>query len=58
VPGTIPAQDLRAIERTQILQALESSSWKIKGAGGAADHLGLKPSTLRSRMQRLGISRP
>jgi PAS domain S-box-containing protein len=52
------AQDLHAIERTQILQALESSSWKIKGAGGAADQLGLKPSTLHSRMQRLGISRP
>ena len=51
-------QTLENLERTQILQALESSGWKIKGPNGAADCLGLKPSTLRSRMQRLGISRP
>jgi len=51
-------QTLEKLERTQILQALESSGWKIKGPNGAADCLGLKPSTLRSRMQRLGISRP
>jgi formate hydrogenlyase transcriptional activator len=51
-------QDLHAIERTQILQALKATNWKIKGTGGAADRLGLKSSTLRSRMQRLGISRP
>ena len=45
-------------ERAQILQALKASNWKVKGTGGAADRLGLKPSTLRSRMQRLGIARP
>jgi transcriptional regulator with GAF, ATPase, and Fis domain len=51
-------QDLHAIERTQIQQVLITSNWKIKGKGGAADRLGLKPSTLRSRIHRLGISRP
>ena len=56
-PGSFK-KDLHAIERTQILRALKTSNWKIKGTGGAADRLGLKPSTLRSRMQRLGISRP
>ena len=56
-PGSFK-QDLHAIERTQILQVLKASNWKIKGTGGAADRLGLKSSTLRSRMQRLGISRP
>jgi PAS domain S-box-containing protein len=56
-PGSFK-QDLHAIERTQILQALKVSNWKIKGTGGAAGRLGLKPSTLRSRMQRLEISRP
>jgi len=56
-PGSFK-QDLHAIERTQILEALKASNWKVKGTGGAADRLGLKPSTLRSRMQRLGISRP
>ena len=56
-PGSFK-RDLHAIERTQILQVLKTSNWKVKGTGGAADRLGLKPSTLRSRMQRLGISRP
>ena len=49
---------MRAGARKLIAQALEASNWKIKGTGGAADRLGLKPSTLRSRIERLGISRP
>jgi transcriptional regulator with GAF, ATPase, and Fis domain len=32
--------------------------WKVKGRGNAAEQLGLKESTLRSRMKRLGITRP
>jgi transcriptional regulator with GAF, ATPase, and Fis domain len=51
-------QDLKDIERQNILQTLEECHWKIKGDGNAASQLGLKPSTLRSRMKTLGISRP
>ncbi len=50
--------DLESVERTNIVQALEASGWKIKGPGNAADRLGMKPSTLRSRMARLGVQRP
>ena len=32
--------------------------WRIEGAGGAAQQLGMKPSTLRSRMLKLGVARP
>jgi transcriptional regulator with GAF, ATPase, and Fis domain len=32
--------------------------WRIEGAGGAAQVLGMKPSTLRSRMLKLGVARP
>ena len=32
--------------------------WRIRGAGGAADQLGLKPTTLETRMARLGLVRP
>jgi len=46
------------IDREQILAALRASRWKIKGAGNAAELLGLKPSTLRYRMKVLGIQRP
>jgi transcriptional regulator with GAF, ATPase, and Fis domain len=51
-------KDLKSIERQHILEVLEECGWKIKGEGNAASRLGLKPSTLRARMKRLGIERP
>jgi transcriptional regulator with GAF, ATPase, and Fis domain len=40
------------------LRALDESGWKIKGDGNAASRLGLTPSTLRSKMKELDITRP
>jgi formate hydrogenlyase transcriptional activator len=48
---------LEAIERNSILKALEDCKWIIEGPTGAAAALGLKPSTLRSRIQKLAIRR-
>ncbi len=48
---------LQAVERNHILRILASTSWRIEGPRGAARALGLKPSTLRSRLQRLSIRR-
>jgi formate hydrogenlyase transcriptional activator len=45
-------------ERRHILRALTLADWKIEGPEGAAAQLGLAPSTLRSRMQKLAIRRP
>jgi PAS domain S-box-containing protein len=45
------------LEREIILQRLEQTNWKISGPGGAANSLGLNPSTLRTRMIKLGIQR-
>ncbi len=42
-------------ERQQILDALEQTSWTVAGTNGAAARLGMKRSTLQSRMQKLGI---
>jgi DNA-binding NtrC family response regulator len=42
-------------ERKQILSALEQTNWTVAGPNGAAARLGMKRSTLQSRMQRLGI---
>jgi formate hydrogenlyase transcriptional activator len=42
-------------ERQQILAALEQSNWTVAGPAGAAARLGMKRSTLQSRMQKLGI---
>jgi DNA-binding NtrC family response regulator len=43
------------VQRRHILEVLQAAGGRIRGAGGAAELLGLKPTTLRSRMQRLGI---
>jgi formate hydrogenlyase transcriptional activator len=57
--ATRPAADrLDEIERAHILRVLEGCGWRINGKGNAATVLGLEPSTLRSRMQKLGIRRP
>jgi transcriptional regulator with GAF, ATPase, and Fis domain len=49
---------IREMERGNLLAALEQADWKIYGAGGAAELLGLKPTTVASRIQRLGLERP
>ncbi len=54
--STIPG--LRLVERDHILSVLDRVGWKISGDDGAAALLGLPPSTLRSKMKKLGISRP
>ena len=53
-----PAEQLIEIERQQILTALRESGGVIAGATGAASRLGIKRTTLQSRMQKLGITRP
>jgi transcriptional regulator of acetoin/glycerol metabolism len=50
-------QSLANAERTHIMRVLEACSWKVEGHRGAAAILGLKPSTLRSRMTKLEIER-
>ena len=49
---------MRELERNNLLAALERADGKIYGSGGAAELLGLKPTTAASRIQRLGIKRP
>jgi formate hydrogenlyase transcriptional activator len=45
-------------ERRHIITVLERTNWRIKGKNGAAEILGLKPSTLHSKMKKLRIDRP
>jgi PAS domain S-box-containing protein len=49
---------LKEIEKSHIISTLENTGWRVSGKKGAAQLLGFKESTLRSRMQRLGIKRP
>lgn len=48
---------LADVERGHIRQVVESRGWRIRGVGGAAEILGLKPTTLEARMKKLGITR-
>jgi PAS domain S-box-containing protein len=52
-----PVMTLKALEIAHIRAVLESTQWRVRGAAGAAERLGLKPTTLESRMARLGITR-
>jgi transcriptional regulator with GAF, ATPase, and Fis domain len=45
-------------EKEHILKALQITGWKIRGRKGTAEILGINPSTLRSRIRKLGILRP
>jgi PAS domain S-box-containing protein len=68
-PGPMPARaaidrtrgtirtNLKEIERESIVAALEATGGRVAGPDGAAERLGTKPSTLRSRMKALGIGR-
>jgi len=52
------SRSLIDVERDHIQLVLESVGWRIEGVAGAAQVLGLRPSTLRTRMRKLGIQRP
>jgi transcriptional regulator with GAF, ATPase, and Fis domain len=52
-----PTQTLEEVERDYIIRTLENTGWRIEGKYGAAGILGLNPSTLRTRMLKLGIQR-
>lgn len=55
-PATI-GSTIEEVERRHITKELERSNWRVRGVGGAAEALGLKPTTLEARMKKLGIVR-
>jgi transcriptional regulator with GAF, ATPase, and Fis domain len=58
-PEDVPIEEfptLREMERSHIARALEVTAGKIHGPGGSAELLAINPSTLRSRMKKLGLS--
>jgi transcriptional regulator with GAF, ATPase, and Fis domain len=58
--AVLPAKSTRMadVETAHLRSVLESCGWRVRGSGGAAERLGLKPSTLETRMARLRIKRP
>ena len=49
---------LRDLELEHIRATLEATNWRVRGRRGAAERLGLKPTTLEGRMAKLGVARP
>ena len=54
----LTSDQLLAFEKENILKALKQTKWKISGKDGASELLGIKPTTLASKMKVLGIERP
>jgi PAS domain S-box-containing protein len=55
--STEERKTLESVEQSHIAKVLRSTGGRIRGRGGAAEILGMKPSTLESRMKKLGVSR-
>jgi len=51
-------QRLDEVEADHLRRVLQATKWRIRGKGGAAEIIGLKPTTLESRMKKLDIRRP
>ncbi|MGC2305335.1 sigma-54 interaction domain-containing protein [Candidatus Binatus sp.] len=56
-PEAPSPQSIDQVERNHILEVLMRTNWRIEGSDGAAALLNLNPSTLRSRMKKLGVQR-
>jgi PAS domain S-box-containing protein len=60
-PGAAPYvtdAEMRERQRQNLLAALQAAGWRISGKGGAAELLGIRPTTLADRMRTLGLERP
>jgi PAS domain S-box-containing protein len=58
IGATRKLKTFEEMEREYILEVLKAKNWKIKGEDSASSILGLPPSTLRSRIKKLGLKRP
>ena len=57
-PAFYTEAQMREKQRQNLTAALAAAGWRISGQGGAADLLGIRPTTLADRMRSLGIRRP
>jgi transcriptional regulator with GAF, ATPase, and Fis domain len=57
-PEFLTEAEMLLRERENLGAVLDKAKWKIKGSDGAAELLGVKPTTLLSRMKKMGLSRP
>jgi PAS domain S-box-containing protein len=51
-------KELRELQKNNIVKALKRTNWKVSGAGGAAELLGIRPTTLADRIHTMNIRKP
>ena len=56
--GVITEAEMQRLERDNLIAGLDRTGWKIRGSDGAAELLGVKPTTLLARMKKMGLRRP
>jgi transcriptional regulator with GAF, ATPase, and Fis domain len=56
--AAVPSSPSTVVGPAQIEAVLHETSWRIRGPQGAAARLGVKPTTLESRIRKLGLTRP
>jgi len=56
-PGVLTEVEMRRHEKDNLRRALAQTRWKVYGPDGAAELLGIKPTTLVSRIKKLGLRR-
>jgi len=57
-PEYLTEAEMRRRERENLFAVLQKTGWRIKGVDGAAELLGVKPTTLISRIEKMGLKRP
>ena len=57
-PEFLTESEMRRRERENLFSVLQKAGWKVKGVNGAAELLGVKPTTLFARIEKLGLKRP
>ena len=57
-PGFLTEAELQRRERDNLIAVLEKANWKVKGRDGAAELLGVNPTTFLARMKKWNITRP
>ena len=56
--GILTEKEMRDLQKKNLIAALEKANWRVSGSGGAAELLGVRPTTLADRVRTYGIKKP
>jgi DNA-binding NtrC family response regulator len=57
-PKILNEKEMKSLQKTNLLAALKQTDWRVSGNQGAAELLGVRPTTLADRIRTLGIVKP